>query len=179
MEYGHQVDTGKVLPTETLDLPELEEWARSYAKHGPYSQPVNIRYYIGIYQLGQGLSWEGTDSEYESYASSAIHLLGAAGMLDISIAEISAPHILEDMKQVDTWTKDKVFKNIQKNMCMGMMHVHYGHSTMGNMQRKSRYDPGRLQHHIFQTVAGLFSLIPKEKRAWAVLEATKIMTGAL
>lgn len=178
-EVGHQVDMSKVSPTDTLDLFELEDWAKHYSKFGPYAQAPNVRYYIGIYQVGQGLTWAGTDSEYESYASGAIHFLGAAGMLNVSIAEMTNVPVLVNLRDPKAWQRDRAIMNVTKNMSMGMMHVHYAVTTSKSMKRKSRYDPMKLRHHVLQTVVGLFSLIPKEKRAQSVLLGTKIMTGAL
>lgn len=154
---------------------EFCRWSKAYAKYGPYAQPPNIRYYIGFYQIGQGISWAGTDSEYESWASAAVHMVGAVELLhDQAGVEQHLPRNLLEIEHARIDHRRLLF------LCArAMQQVHYGFSCMGTIHRKNRFDLECMVRDVADIVSMLFSAIPVVKRAQAVEDATALMTGVI
>lgn len=167
---------GKIPFTATTDVNTLCEWARVYSTYGQYAQEPHIRYYIGFYQISQGIRWENTDSEYESWASACVHMIGATEMLcpDVMGVEEHLPKDLTDLERAPiSW------RLLMLYVSRGMQMVHYGATCFNTIQRRKRFQQHALVADVASAVRMLMSAIPKEKRAEAIEHGTKIMTGVI
>jgi hypothetical protein len=171
-----------MIELDTLgDVYALESWANEYAKYGPYVQPPEIKWSIAIYQVSQGISWEGTDSEYESYAAAAIHMIGSCAMRnDIrGIQEFDTTGIAE-LEHFSKWEANKKWKRIMYLCGRGQQLLHYASKyTSSKAGRKTRWNPGVMALVRDELVRMMFGLIPPDKRLKAIHDAIDVMTGRL
>lgn len=167
-------ERGKVCSTRELRSLEWLNWVRAYCKYGPYPQAAPIRYYIGVYQLGQGVQWKGTDSEYESWVAGAIHMAGAAEMLCSGGLHSRLPSSLLDLPYVSIH-----FERLMRTVGVGMQMIHYGETCAAAMSRASRFKPEVLLDSVADTVKILIGGVPVNSREEAMFTATDIMTDRL
>jgi len=163
------------------DLYELEQWSTNYSKYGPYAQPPHMRWYIANYQVSQGISWEGTDSEYESYAAACIHVMGACGHQgDVPGIIVEDPNLL-NLPQTRRWTQGNGWKRLMFLFGKGQQLLHYASKEVAGkgFSRKSRWDPEAMADVRTEIVTTLFSMIPSEHRLMGITDAIDIITGRL
>lgn len=178
----------EVKPLDSDDLFEFCEWTSWYSKYGPYTTSANVRFGIGVYQLGQAIDWEGTESEWESYAAAAVHMLGAGAVAGWSLDDIFMivyDHIrhLYDHKQIRDLSKPecemKNWKSLMHMVARAQRNFHYWLTTSPDLDRASRYNKKQLQSDIGWLVWYCLLVIPSGKRKQAILDATTIMAGRL
>lgn len=160
-------------PCNCYSLSEVSEWSRRMAISGPYQVPANVRYGIGIYQIYQGILWEGSSSEEEAFCAAIIHFVGALEMLNCPVQEYRE-------KDFSRWPLLAIdWKKLMLSVAGGQQEIHYGVTTASTIKRKSRYNPAALGAHVGSACQMLLCAVKPARRTEAFYEAMSIMSGVL
>lgn len=158
--------------TETTRSVDLALWCREYHQHNSYPCAFDRRFAIGLYQIYQGMLWDGLNRN-ESFAAAAIHFI-----ITLEAADIS-PRLPEYL--VDLVTKHIDWKTVMLHVSRAQQHVLYGTQLRikKGTARSTRYCPEQLRDDLSALIEILFAAIPSDQRAQAIWDATSIMTKRL
>lgn len=172
------LDIDPIRPIRTVDLLELKEWCREYQVRGTMPQPPNIRFGIGLYQIGQGDKWDITshgltDAGRQSYMSCAMHMLMLASCFGVSPETQFSSMRLDEIVGVRLSDKDLLY-----SLCKVQQHVIYHHHGLGST-RKSRFNPAVIEKHLSRIISDMFARVPPEVRSELVFNESCVITGDL
>lgn len=159
--------------TYVSEIIDLLDWARCLDRYGPNKCNPVRRLAIGVYQLHQGVDWQGTSSEYESYAAAAIHICASAESFDIPIEEALSCRVVSDIK-FGGGSDALLLYNISKFTSQ----IVYA-TNSSSIRRKNRFDSRVAANAAAAIVEMLLGKIPPAKREQAIYEAMEIMVGVL
>lgn len=172
------LDIDPVRPIRTVDLLELKEWCREYQVRGTMPQPPNVRFGIGLYQIGQGDKWEVTSSGLtnaglQSYMSCVLHMLMLASALSVS-PEVTFKSMRLDEIQVERMS----VKDLLYSLCKVQQHVIYHLHGLGST-RKCRFNPSVVERHLGRVISDMFARVPPELRSELIFNESCVITGDL
>lgn len=153
---------------------ELQDWCRRLHFEGTHRCDPMRRYAIGIYQIHQAIDWLGTDSEYESWAAAAIHVIAAAEAFDIPTEQS-----LQGFRLVtDLPCRGRTYQGLLYGISKLQGQLVYA-TNPATIRRRSRFNKSVAADAVANVVIDLLGQIPREARGSAIYKAMEIMTGEL
>ena len=159
--------------TYVAGIIDFLDWARCLDRYGPNKCDPVRRLAIGVYQLHQAIDWQGTSSEYESYAAAAIHIAASAESFDIPIEEALSGGVIADIKFGPT--SDTVLLYHLSKFTAQIVYA----TNPSSIRRKNRFDSRVAASAAASIIEILLGRIPPAKREQAIYEAMEIMVGVL
>lgn len=140
-----------------------------------YLPPLH-RFAVGIYQIGQGMSWTNSDvTREESMASACIHFIGALNLMGCPIEN----YVPRDLDHIPYEGKNIDYRRLMYCISVAQQQVFYHWCGKSTSRSKSRYNAKTLATNVAEVIMILLESIHKEDREEAIFNATEIMTGAL
>ena len=163
-----------MFPIRTASLIEIMEWAAEYHNYGHKPVSLEMRFGIGIYQIGQAMHWGSSAAGDESKAAACIHFMGVTQKMGIAI-ETKIPIGLNMFQYSPTISGLDILRNI----CIAQQALIYficGKST----ERSSKRDLSEKAIIAFSQIIGeMVCSIEKGKRVQAFYDAMDTMSGKI
>jgi hypothetical protein len=161
-------------PTRPRTFDHMSNWCYLYQHSNIAPRTQADRFAIGLYQIGQGMSWpcRGPVS-WQSYCSAALHWVcclhahneSMCGLLPETLAELPTEFI--------GWER---FLHM---VCKAQQQVVYASSHNLNTTRASRFKLDTLRHQLADLVSASFSLVPRSHREQGCYDEMIICTKDL
>lgn len=161
---------------ETTKLLKIQDWCRIYNKKCRYPTDFLTRYGIALYQIHQGMDWQGKTpaNAYEGFMSAVINIILASEQADIGLETYCHADLkdciefgLPNWKHILYW-----ISNAQQ-----MFFYLKNQNKTGRESR--RYKPMKLCVNLASIINSLVNLIPVKERSQAVWNSTRILSEEL
>lgn len=180
-------------PIRTNNLTKLLAWCRAYNREGACVVPVNVRFSIGLYQIGQAMEWEQGSictnaPASQAYAAAALHWMMVSEYLDLPL-ESSIDYTMSTSEDGNIWpdirtiaqdNKWSGYRDLLFHACKAQQQVHYyatGRGRIVGKADKSRFCKETLNEHLSLCIRSMIACIPSQNRAKAFHDETCIITG--
>lgn len=163
----------------TTDVPEVLEWCRNQNTKNPYPVTMPIRFGIAVYQIGQGLEWEGSDSSFESFMAACVHFMCVGEAVDLWLENELGADLKRAVKHTYVQiSKDQRYRDMLFDLCKAQQMVVYW-TTTDTERGKKRYDRKKFSVYLGNVIKHVLSLVPSNKMKSAIENATEVMTEKL
>lgn len=159
----------------TYNTVDLFIWCRKFHLMGARHPNVDKRFAIGFYQIYQALKWGNSHNNpnaQESYMACAIHLICVLAFLDIDVFK----RFGSDLRKIN-YNPNIDERELLLNLAHAQQMLVYLWATSSS--RKSRYESKIVGECLTYVIKTCIGCVPKNRREYAIQDATEIMSGSL